>query len=319
MRKVALKSLFLDRPNSHHKTHDEPIPYLGGVAIITGVCTTIYVALFTQSNFRNEIWLATSVLIPALILGVVGLIDDYRSLPALTRFVFQSLAGIFTATLLILTNSVGNPTKNLLLDVAITVIWIVGITNSVNFLDNLDGGAAGALAATSLGLLIITHQNGQYFLAATSVTIFGSLLGFLVWNKSPAKIYMGDAGALFLGTLISVLAIRLDPDVESQTISLSIPALLFAVPILDTSVAVISRIRRRISIFQGGRDHLSHRLLRRGIGKRNVAYLLWGMSLVFVCMAVMLAIYPQKAMLFGLIAGILWLSLFFLFSTLTDE
>ena len=173
MRRIALKSNFLDRPNSHHKTHDEPIPYLGGVAIILGICITIYAALFTQSNFRNEIWLATSILIPALVLGVVGLIDDYLSLSAFTRFIFQTLAGIFTASLLILSDSVGNPTNNSIFDVAITIIWIVGITNSVNFFDNLDGGAVGALAVTSLGLFLITRQNGQYLISATALTIFG--------------------------------------------------------------------------------------------------------------------------------------------------
>jgi UDP-GlcNAc:undecaprenyl-phosphate GlcNAc-1-phosphate transferase len=319
MRKVALKSHFLDRPNSDHKTHNEPIPYLGGVAIIIGICITIYGALFTQSNFRNEIWLATSVLIPALILGVVGLIDDYLSLSALTRFIFQSLAGVFTALLLIQSDSVGNPTSFTLLDVAITVIWVVGITNSVNFFDNLDGGAAGSLAATSLGLFLITHQNGQYLIAATSVTVIGAMLGFLLWNKSPAKIYMGDAGALFLGALVSVLAIRLDPAVESRTISLSIPVLLLAVPILDTSVAVSSRIRRRISIFQGGRDHLSHRLIRKGLSKKQAAVLLWSLSGVFVAIATILAISTSDLTPVLFLSGVFWICLFAAFLKSADN
>ena len=318
MRRIALKSNFLDRPNSHHKTHDEPIPYLGGVAIILGICITIYAALFTQSNFRNEIWLATSILIPALVLGVVGLIDDYLSLSAFTRFIFQTLAGIFTASLLILSDSVGNPTNNSIFDVAITIIWIVGITNSVNFFDNLDGGAVGALAVTSLGLFVITHQNGQYLISATSLTIFASMLGFLIWNKSPAKIYMGDAGALFLGTLISVLAIRLDPDVASQTTSLLIPVLLFAVPILDTSVAVTSRIRRRVSIFQGGRDHLSHRLIRQGLSKKQAAVFLWCLSGVFVAFATLLAISSSDLTPVLFLSGLLWLSLFAAFLKSAD-
>ena len=318
MRRIALKSNFLDRPNSHHKTHDEPIPYLGGVAIILGICITIYAALFTQSNFRNEIWLATSILIPALILGVVGLIDDYFSLSALTRFIFQTLAGIFTASLLILSDSIGNPTNNSIFDVAITIIWIVGITNSVNFFDNLDGGAVGALEVTSLGLFLITRQNGQYLISATSLTIFASMLGFLIWNKSPAKIYMGDAGALFLGTLISVLAIRLDPDVASQTTSLLIPVLLFAVPILDTSVAVTSRIRRRVSIFQGGRDHLSHRLIRKGLNKKQAAVFLWSLSGVFVALATLLAISSRNSTPILFLSGVFWLCLFAAFLKSAD-
>ena len=318
MRRIALKSNFLDRPNFHHKTHDEPIPYLGGVAIILGICITIFAALFTQSNFQNEIWRATSILIPALILGAVGLIDDYFSLSALTRFIFQTLAGIFTASLLILSESTSHLTNNSIFDVAITVIWIVGITNSVNFFDNLDGGAVGALAVISLGLFVITRQNGQYLISATALTIFGSMLGFLIWNKSPAKIYMGDAGALFLGILISVLAIRLDPDVASLTTSLFIPVLLFAVPILDTSVAVTSRIRRRVSIFQGGRDHLSHRLIRKGLSKRQAAVSLWCLSGVFVALATLLAISSSDLTPVLFLSGLLWLSLFAAFLRSAD-
>lgn len=318
MRKIAFKSQFLDRPNSPHKTHDEPIPYLGGVAIILGICITIYGALITQSNSKNEIWLATSILIPALILGVVGLIDDYLSISAFTRFMFQTLASIFTASLLILSDSVGNPTSNSILDAGITIIWIVGITNSVNFFDNLDGGAVGALAVISLGLFVITHHNGQFLIAATSLTIFASMLGFLIWNKSPAKIYMGDAGALFLGTLISILAIRLDPNVTSQATSLLIPVLLFAVPILDTSVAVTSRIRRRVSIFQGGRDHLSHRLIRKGLSKKQAAFFLWSLSGVFVAIATLLAISGSNLTSVLFLAGLFWLCLFTAFLKLAD-
>jgi len=318
MRKIALKIHFLDKPNPLHKTHNEPIPYLGGVAIILGVCITIFLALITQLHTRNEIGLAISLLIPALVLGLIGLIDDYASLTPLTRFTFQTLAGVYSAALLILSDSVGNPTNNSILDAAITVFWVVGITNSINFFDNLDGGAAGAVAATSLGLFLIAHQTGQYLIAATSVTIFGSMLGFLLWNKSPAKIYMGDAGALFLGILISVLTIRLDPDVKSQTLSLSIPVLLLAVPILDTSVAVTSRIRRRVSIFQGGRDHLSHRLIRSGLSKKQAALFLWTLCGVFVGFATLLATSSHNFTSMLLLAGVTWLCLFGAFLKLDD-
>ena len=162
----------------------------------------------------------------------------------------------------------------------ITIVWIVGIINSINFFDNLDGGAAGAVAATSLGLALITYASGQYLLCATSISVLGAVLGFLIWNRNPAKIYMGDAGSLFLGTILSVLTIRLNPRVDSQIVSFSIPILLLAVPVLDTSVAVLSRIRRGVSIFQGGQDHLSHRLIRNGYSKRQTAFRLWLLCVV---------------------------------------
>ena len=275
MRKIALRTDFVDQPNAAHKSHSEAIPYLGGVAIILGILGITYAAVLTQENMRENLWVATSLFGPALVLGIVGLIDDRKALDPLPRFIAQSAAGIFTATLIIATDTVGNPSGNSALDAAITILWIVGISNSINFFDNLDGGAAGAVAATAFGLFLITQSNGQFLISASAITIFAAMLGFLIWNKSPAKIYMGDAGALFLGTVIAVLTIRLDPDVESKTISFAIPLLLLAVPILDTSVAVVSRIRRRRSIFQGGHDHLSHRLMRQGFSKRQSAYALW--------------------------------------------
>lgn len=319
MRKVALATNFVDRPNAAHKSHKEAIPYLGGVAIIIGVVVIVYAAIFTQDNFKNDFWLATSLLGPALILGIVGLIDDRRALPPLPRFMAQSAAGIFTAALIIATDTVGNPTGNSMLDAVITVLWIVGISNSINFFDNLDGGAAGAVAATSFGLFLITYNNGQFLISATSITIFAAMLGFLIWNKSPAKIYMGDAGALFLGTIIAVLTIRLNPEVSSQAISLSIPLLLLAVPILDTSVAVVSRIRRGRSIFLGGHDHLSHRLMRNGFSKRQSAYALWSLAAIFAGIAATIATTESGPTFLVALSAIFWFGLFATFIKSADQ
>lgn len=319
MRRVALKTNFVDQPNAAHKSHTEAIPYLGGVAIILGILGITYAALFTQENMRENIWTATSLFGPALILGIVGLIDDRRALPPLPRFIAQSAAGIFTAILIIATDTVGNPSGNSLLDAFITIIWIVGICNSINFFDNLDGGAAGAVAATSFGLFLITYNNGQFLISATAITIFAAMLGFLLWNKSPAKIYMGDAGALFLGTVIAVLTIRLNPEVQSKTISFAVPLLLLAVPILDTSVAVLSRIRRRRSIFQGGHDHLSHRLMRKGFTKRQSAYALWSLAAIFAGIATSVAISESDSRFLVLLSGVFWIGLLLTFLKSEDE
>jgi UDP-GlcNAc:undecaprenyl-phosphate GlcNAc-1-phosphate transferase len=145
------------------------------------------------------------------------------------------------------------------------------------------------------------------------------MLGFLIWNKSPAKIYMGDAGALFLGTVIAVLSIRLDPDVESKTISFAIPLLLLAVPILDTSVAVVSRIRRRRSIFQGGHDHLSHRLMRKGFSKRQSAYALWSLAAIFAGISTTIATKETDSTFLVSLSVIFWFALFVTFLKSADE
>ena len=319
MRRIAIKINFVDHPNMAHKSHSEPIPYLGGVAIALGILIITYSALLSQENYRSNLLTATSLFGPALILGLVGLIDDKRALAPLPRFIAQSAAGIFTAVLIIATDTVGNPSGNSLIDGVITVLWIVGISNSINFFDNLDGGAAGAIAATSFALFLIAYNTGQFLISATAITIFAAMLGFLIWNKSPAKIYMGDAGALFLGTIIAVLTIRLNPEVESKAISFAIPILLLAVPILDTSVAILSRIRRRRSIFQGGHDHLSHRLMRKGFTKRESAYALWALAVIFAAIATTIAISQIDTLFLVLLSAIFWLCLLFIFLSSADN
>jgi UDP-GlcNAc:undecaprenyl-phosphate GlcNAc-1-phosphate transferase len=318
MRKLALKIDFVDIPNSMHKSHIEPIPYLGGVAIILGTTVVTFSALATQDNLRPNFWTAASVFVPALVLAIVGLIDDKKMLEPLPRFIVQLIAGIFTAIMLIITSTVGNPTGNSIVDAVITVFWIIGITNSINFFDNLDGGAAGAVAASSLGLFLISHSNGQYLISASALTILAAMLGFLIWNKSPARIYMGDAGALFLGTILAILTIRLDPRVDSKLVSFAIPLLLLAVPILDTCVAIFSRVRRGKSIFEGGKDHLSHRLMRKGFGKKQSAYLLWSLTAIFSGAAATLANVESSLFLVWM-SAFFWLALLLTFLRSSDE
>ena len=278
MRKIAISNQIYDLPNAAHKTHKEPVPYLGGVAIIIGVTVISYAAAIYKNFNREDFFLLTSVLAPAIILGLIGLWDDLKNLRPGPRLAIQTVAGIFTAYILISQDTVGNPTGSQTLDAIITVIWIVGICNSINFFDNVDGGAAGTVAISSLGLFYLTYQNQQFFIAALSSVTAGATIGFLLWNKSPARIYMGDAGALFLGVLIATLTIRLQPDTDALWKSLATPILLLAVPILDTTTVVISRIKRGVSPLQGGRDHLSHRLVNRGIPRKRAVILLWAVS-----------------------------------------
>ena len=280
MRKIAISKKIYDLPNAAHKTHKEPVPYLGGVAIIIGITTISYAAAIYKNFNREDFLLLTSVLAPAIILGLIGLWDDLRNLRPGPRLAIQTVAGIFTAYILISQDTVGNPTGSQTLDAIITVVWIVGICNSINFFDNVDGGAAGTVAISSLGLFYLTFQNQQFFIAALSSVTAGATIGFLLWNKSPARIYMGDAGALFLGVLIATLTIRLQPGTDALWKSLATPILLLAVPILDTTTVVISRIKRGVSPLKGGHDHLSHRLINRGMPRKQAVILLWTVSAI---------------------------------------
>jgi len=320
MRKLAIKHEVMDAPNTSHKTHKDPVPYLGGVGIILGILAVSFGALIYKHAESKNFWLALSVLGPALVLGLIGLWDDIKNLPPLPRFIAQTIAGVFTSAILISSSTVGTPTGSQTLDAIFTTIWIVGICNSINFFDNLDGGAAGTIAISSIALTILGINGHQYLVGGLAAVTAGATVGFLLWNKSPARIYMGDAGALFLGILIASLSIRLHPSAETQWTSFATPLLLIAVPILDTSVAVLSRLRRKISPFQGGRDHLSHRLVRAGLERPRAAITLWVLSGFFALCAVLIPITNKMTEQFiSGIASLAWVSLFIYFFRTPDS
>ena len=320
MRRIAIATDVVDRPNSSHKSHKKPVPYLGGIAIIIGVISISYSASLFSNCTANTFWLATSVLGPALALGLIGLWDDVKNLKPLPRFIAQSLAGIFTAVLLVVTETVGNPTGSKLFDSLFTIFWVVGICNAINFFDNLDGGAAGTVAISSIALAYLAITGDQYLVAALATVTAGATLGFLVWNKSPAKIYMGDAGALFLGVLIATLTIRLQLSSNTSISSFLVPILLLAIPILDTSIAVLSRLKRGLSPFQGGQDHLSHRLIRAGLTRKQSAISLWALSGIFAVFAVIIS-HPNHKIenYITFAAGLFWTALFYLFFKTKDS
>ena len=319
VRKFAISKQILDLPNSNHKTHQQAVPYLGGVAIALGIIIVTYAALITKGSSTNNFLLATSLIGPAIALGLVGLWDDIRNLPPLPRFIGQSLTGLLVSVFLILGDNVANLTSLTLLDFLITIFWVVGICNSINFFDNLDGGAAGTVAISASFLTYLTLQSGQSFIAALAIVIAGATFGFLIWNRPPARIYMGDAGALFLGVLIATLSIRLNPITESTLASLAVPILLLGIPILDTGVAVLSRVRRGISPFQGGTDHLSHRLIRLGLSRKVSVVVLWFLSVVFGILVLILTnINSQFELLIVFSSALLWIMLFTAFFKTSD-
>ena len=268
-RNLALKQKILDTPNSERKIQRTAVPYLGGFGIALAVVLTTFAAITFSEATSENYFLALSVLAPAIVLGLIGFIDDKKHLTPLSRFIAQTFAGVFTALVLILTNTVGNPTNSVFLDALLTIIWVVGICNAINFFDNMDGAAGGITALSSFGFAIIGLQNGQYFVAAFGLVLSGACVGYLFWNWNPAKIYMGDAGALFIGIILAALAVRVDPVSVSGIGAFFVPICVLALPILDTTTVVIDRLRRKVSPFEGGLDHLSHRLRRKGLSVRQ--------------------------------------------------
>ena len=282
-RNLAMKRKILDTPNSERKIQRTAVPYLGGFGIALAVVATTLIAITLSDASTENYLLALSVLAPAMALGLIGFIDDKKHLTPLSRFIAQTFAGVFTALVLILTNTVGNPTSYLVLDVLLTIVWVVGICNAINFFDNMDGAAGGISALAGFGFAVIGLQNDQYFVAAFGLVLSGACIGYLFWNWNPAKIYMGDAGALFIGIILAALAVRVDPVSVNGATAFFVPICVLALPILDTTTVVIDRLRRGVSPFEGGLDHLSHRLRRKGMSVRQAVstlYLLESISIL---------------------------------------
>ena len=320
IRKVALHFDVVDAPNLERKTQKEPVPYLGGVAIAIGVIAASYGSMLAVDFSWHTIKLASTVLIPAIAISAMGLWDDLRGLQPWPRLIAQTFTGVGVSFILIASNTSGVAFGNTILNYAITTVWIVGVCNSINFFDNHDGGAAGTVAVITFFLFFIAYDRQQILVSALAIVTAGATAGFLIWNRHPAKIYMGDAGSLFLGIIISVLTIRLSPGVVPTYKSLAIPVMLMAIPILDTTVAVISRLYRGISPFQGGRDHLSHRLMRKGLGRKSTAITLWAMAAFYGALAVALYRWPDTAgvQIFA-VALLTWLSALIFFLRIPSE
>jgi UDP-GlcNAc:undecaprenyl-phosphate GlcNAc-1-phosphate transferase len=278
------------------------------------ITITTLSSVFLSGTAKTNLWLGITILVPAILMSIVGLIDDVRSLSPWSRFLFQKKMALISTALLIQGNTVGSPSGSVFLDVCISIFWIVGLTNAVNFFDNLDGGASTTILITSIMFAALAFFSSQFLLSALSTTIAGALFGFLIWNRPPARIYMGDAGALFLGMLIASLTLRLDTLPLHKFAGFMVPVLLVAVPIIDTSVAVISRLSKGLSPFQGGRDHLAHRLMSLGLSKRQTVFVISVLTTYFSSLALVLSFSPYDWELFiAFLGGISILIIFWVF------
>lgn len=273
-RRVALAVGMVDRPGGY-KQQAEAVPYLGGVAVAVVFSAVIAVAVLLQPPVAGSSDVL-AVLGVAAAFAVVGLVDDARPLSPSVR----TLVVVLGALVLYATGTRTNLFAGHLVDLPVTVLWVVGITNAMNLLDNMDGaaGGVGAVAAASFGLL--AALNGQFLVASLALALTGVTVAFLRHNRFPARIYLGDAGSMFIGCMLAVLGIRLRFSDAPQVVSAMVPVVVLGVPILDTTVVVVSRLRRRVNPLQGGRDHLSHRLARLGAPTPVAVGVLHGAGLV---------------------------------------
>jgi UDP-GlcNAc:undecaprenyl-phosphate GlcNAc-1-phosphate transferase len=245
------------------------VPYLGGVAIVVAFSLVVLAASAVLPT-RGQAELAVTLGL-AVILAGMGLVDDLRGLTPWFRLGMQVLAGI---ALWIAGSGVSIFTTEPL-NVLLTVVWVVGITNAFNFLDNMDGLSAGVAVIGATSFFVIAAVNGQVLVAALAIALAGCALGFLRHNFHPARIYMGDAGSLFLGFLLAVIGVKLRFDGPTE-VTFFVPILVLGVAILDMLLVTITRITNGKSPLRGGRDHTSHRLVFIGIPVPGAVSLIYG-------------------------------------------
>lgn len=247
----------LDRPGGH-KSHQAPVPYLGGVAIVLAFSTAVLLEATIDPPSGGSRELVT-ILGTAVALAVIGLFDDLKNLSPWPRLVAEIVASMVIWNL-----GVGvGLTGVTWIDMTLTGFWVVGITNAFNLLDNMDGLAAGLASIACATYFAIAVANSQFLVASLSAGVTGCAVGFLRQNRYPAQIYMGDGGALFLGFLASYLGLKLKIAGDGYQ-TFVVPVLICAIAILDTTLVTISRLRSGRSPFQGGQDHISHRLVKIG-------------------------------------------------------
>lgn len=280
--RFALRNEILDRPEGH-KAHTTPIPYLGGLAIVVAFAAAIMVAAMLRPPPFGVTELGV-ILGLAVGLSAIGLLDDLRGLTVWIRLAAQIGAALgiwalgFGVELF--------PAAPL--NVALTVLWVVGITNAFNLLDNMDGLSAGIAAIAALSFFVVAALNGQFLVAALAIALAGCAIGFLRHNFHPAKIYMGDAGSLFLGFLLAVIGIRLRFEAPTN-ITFFVPVLVLGVAIFDTTLVTVSRLLHGRNPMLGARDHVSHRLVFVGIPVRGAVSLVYATGLALGWLAVIMS------------------------------
>ncbi|SDZ33966.1 UDP-GlcNAc:undecaprenyl-phosphate GlcNAc-1-phosphate transferase [Proteiniborus ethanoligenes] len=287
---VAKKIGAIDVPKDDRRVHNVPIPRLGGLAIYLASLISMIIFLPLDKGI-------VSIIIGGTVIVITGIIDDVKPMPAKVKFFCQ----ILSASILIMGDIkiefFGNPfVRGSVIDlgvlsIPVTIFWVVGITNTLNLIDGLDGLSAGvgAIAAVSLFFVAASVEYiDNTIVMILCAIIAGSAFGFLPHNFNPAKIFMGDTGALFLGYMLSVVA--MEGVMKSvATITIVVPILALGLPIFDTAFAIFRRLINKRPISEADKGHVHHRLLDKGLSQRQVVLILYLVSAVFGTAAVLLA------------------------------
>lgn len=283
VRRLALHFGMVDRPGPR-KVHVKPIPLLGGIAIYLGFVIALLLTLHAVPQRQIACILAGSTLV-----AVVGVLDDRGLLHHQVKlFIAMPVAALFLIASGIHAQLFAQwvpGAAGRILDIGFTLVWVVGITAAFSILDHMDGLCAGIAAVAAAFFTIAASANGQMMVRILGAATFGAALGFLRWNFNPAKIFMGDGGAMFLGFLMATLGLKIRPEAQAPANWL-VPLLILGVPVLDTTLVSVSRARRGLLPFTSpGKDHTAHRLSNLGLGHRGAVLVLYSLAIAFGLLA----------------------------------
>ena len=286
-RRLAIKVGAMDVPKDPRKIHGKPMPYFGGLAIYIAIMACMFVYMpHTKTNI--------SIMAGATVLVLTGIVDDMYDMPARVKLVLQIVAAIIAiqggVRIHFITNPLSDTGMSYLLgwlSYPITLFWLVGITNTINFIDGLDGLASGVASIAATTLLFTAAKLGHDFIVMQCAIIAGASLGFLPFNFNPAKIFMGDSGANFLGFILSIIA--LDGAFKQATIlSLMLPILALAVPIFDNLFVIFKRFSEGKPVYQADRSQIHFRLQEKGLNITQIVTILSAISLVCSIISILL-------------------------------
>ncbi|HEC02790.1 MAG TPA: undecaprenyl/decaprenyl-phosphate alpha-N-acetylglucosaminyl 1-phosphate transferase, partial [Phycisphaerales bacterium] len=284
--RIAKRLNILDAPDVR-KVHSKPIPRIGGVAIFVSMMALTLPVLFLQNPIGDSFRLVQSKIVALLVAAgfvfIVGLVDDIRGLPVRAKFLAQLVAALVVCHAGIRIPGV-TVTESLVINFGwlswpITILWIVGISNAINLIDGLDGLAAGICAATCGVIVILSFYFGPPVMTVMMLSLMGALTGFLFYNFSPAKIFMGDSGSLFLGFIIASSSVLCAAKAETL-VGLALPTLTLGIPIFDTLLSMLRRFLERRSMFAPDRSHFHHQLLALGFRQRHAVMIAYAVTLL---------------------------------------
>ncbi|MCI8479725.1 MAG: undecaprenyl/decaprenyl-phosphate alpha-N-acetylglucosaminyl 1-phosphate transferase [Oscillibacter sp.] len=299
VKSFAYKVGAIDVPKDARRMHKKPIPRLGGLAIFFGFMVSIL--LFVRITPEMK-----SILLGAVVIVVLGVVDDIMALPALLKFVIQIVAALIPALHGVTIQAFSNPnifSRNPYwvlgwLSVPLTVLWIVAITNAVNLIDGLDGLADGVSAISATTVLVIALMASEIQVAIVMAALVGACVGFMPYNLNPAKMFMGDTGATFLGYILATMSIQ-GLFKFYAVISFAVPFLILGLPIFDTAFAFIRRIVHGQNPMHADRGHIHHRLIDMGLNQKQAVATLYVISAILGLSAVVLTTGGEgRAMLF---------------------